>query len=103
MDPEQRFEWLAGLKHQALMRRKELLEWIGPQGRTPLYSVRVVEQEGGSRRHMSSEGVTLWDEPDRLYLARFIQGDGAAGPEMQVEEYDALRWAFALGWGLEKD
>jgi hypothetical protein len=102
-DPEQRFEWLAQLKHEAMSRRSRILAYVGPHGRTPLHSVRVVEGNGGPRRHESSEGVTLWDEPDRRYLARFIQADGAAGLEMQVEEDDALRWAFALGWGLETD
>ncbi|MDP3737506.1 MAG: hypothetical protein Q8R02_08950 [Hyphomonadaceae bacterium] len=60
MDPEERLEWLAQLKHQAKTRRARLLSAIGPNGRTPLHSVRVVEG-------------------------------------------DALRWAFALGWGLKKD
>lgn len=99
MDPEQRVEWLAQLKFEALSRRPELLAWIGPEGRTPLDSVSVITGGGGPRRLVSDEGVTSWDEPDRLYLARFIGSDGESGMEVQVEEDDALRWAFALGWG----
>lgn len=101
-DPEQRFEWLARLKHEAMSRRTQILAYVGPHGLTPLHSVRVIEGNGGPRRHESSEGVTVWEEPDRLYLASFVQADGEVGPEAVVKEEDALRWAFALGWGLEK-
>ncbi len=101
-DPERRFEWLAQLKHEAMSRRPQILAYVGPKGRTPLHSVRVIEGNGGPRRHESSEGITTWEEPDRLYLASFVQADGSVGPEVPVEEDDALRWAFALGWGLEK-
>lgn len=90
---------LRRLKREALARRAALLEEVGPRGRTPLLTVRVIEQEGGPRQHVSSEDATDWIEPDRLYLARFQQSNGLPDKEVCVEEDDALRWAFALGWG----
>jgi hypothetical protein len=92
--------WLIRLKREAEARRKDIVEALGPGGHTPLITIRVVEGEAGVRRHRSSEGNTMWIEGERSYFATFLGPDGKPGPEMAVEEDDALRWAFALDWGL---
>ena len=101
--PSERRAWLAGLKREAMQRRESLLSYVGPNGRTPLLSIRVEPGLGGTRRHVSSEATTIWYEPAELYMATFQGPDGEPKDEVLVEEEDALRWAFALGWGLEKD
>lgn len=102
-DDPNRLQRLARLKREAITRRSAILAEVGPDGKLPLISVRVVPQDGGPRRHVSAESVTTWDEPARLYLATFQRQDGTPGDEVCVEEDDALRWAFALGWGEELD
>jgi hypothetical protein len=99
-DPN-RLARLHELKHEALNRRAALLAEVGPDGKSPLVSIRVVIQDGGPRTHSSSEGTTTWDEPNRLYLATFMRLDRSLSEEVCVEEEDAIRWAFALGWGEE--
>lgn len=97
---EDHFTYVTRIMADARTRRDAILASVGPNSRSPLVSLRVVEQTGGPQRHVSTEGVTLWDEPDRLCLARFRQRDGKPGPEMCVEEDDAIRWAYVLGWSL---
>jgi len=93
--------WLARLKAEAHVQRARIVAEFGSGGTTPIHSIRVIEGQGGAFRHESSEGVTLWDEPDTQYLVRFEDAPGKPSYEMAIEEETALRWAFALGWDKE--
>src|SRR5262245_54564597 len=89
---------LARLRREAMARREELLATLGPAGATPLHSLRVEQGDGEPKEVWSSEGVTRWEEPEMLYFARITDPRGEVGPELLVDEEEAIRWACALGW-----